>query len=98
MQLSPYHVVMLAPEAVLGVGKSLQEYGLEVAFHARRDPLFDPKLAPPQCDLTRSDIRILNARRARGRRVEAEKCGDDVPQSVPPARTDGHAETPSELR
>ena len=104
-QLSPYRVVMLAPEAVLAVGKSLQEYGLEVAVHARHDPLFDPNtswripdwmnveaLAPPQCDLTPSDIRILNARRAR-RRVEAEEYGDDVPQSVPAARTDGAPST-----
>jgi hypothetical protein len=107
-QLSPYHVVMLVPEAVLAVGKALQEYGLEVAVHVRHDPLFDPNtiwripdwmniepLAPPQCDLTPSDIRILNARRARRRRVEADKCGDDVLQSVPAVRTDGDAETTS---
>jgi hypothetical protein len=79
-QLSPYRVVMLAPEAVLAVGKFLQKYGLEFAVHARPDPLFDPNtiwripdwinvepLPPPKCKLTRSDIRILDARRARPR-------------------------------
>ena len=80
-QLSPYRVVMLAPQAVLAVGKSLEKYGLGIAVHARRDPLFDPNtiwripdwinvepLPPPKCKLTRSDIRILDARRARPRR------------------------------
>jgi hypothetical protein len=80
-QLSPYRVVMLAPEAVLAVAKSLQKYGLEVAVHARRDPLFDPNtiwripdwvnvepLPPPKCKLTQSDVGILIARRARPRR------------------------------
>src|SRR5262249_2889837 len=41
-QLSAHRVVMLAPEAVLAVGKSLQQYGLDVEVHGREDPLFDP--------------------------------------------------------
>jgi hypothetical protein len=77
-QLAAYRVVMLAPEAVLAVGKSLQQYGLDVEAHARDEPLLDPKtlwripdwvnveaLPPPPRKLTRSDIQVLNARRAR---------------------------------
>jgi hypothetical protein len=76
-QLSAYRVVMLAPEAVLAVGKSLQDYGLDVEVHGREDPLFDPNtvwripdwvnvepLPPPPRKLTTYDIRHLNARRA----------------------------------
>jgi hypothetical protein len=76
-QLSACRVVMLAPEAVLAVGKSLQQYGLDVEVHGREDPLFDPEtvwripdwvnvepLPPPARKLTTSDIQVLNARRA----------------------------------
>ena len=75
--LSAYRAIMLAPEAVLAVGKSLQEYGLNVEVHGREGPLLDPKtvwripdwvnvesLFPPPRKLTKSDIRVLNARRA----------------------------------
>jgi hypothetical protein len=75
--LSAYGVVMLAPEAVLAVGKSWQEYGLNVAVHGRDDPLLDPEtvwripdwinvepLPPPPRKLTRSDLQILQVRRA----------------------------------
>jgi hypothetical protein len=68
---------MLAPEAVLAVGKSLQDYGLDVEVQGREDPLFDPNtvwripdwvnvepLPPPPRKLTTYDIRHLNARRA----------------------------------
>jgi hypothetical protein len=77
-RLSAYRVVMLVPEAVLAVGKSLQQYGLDVEVHGREDPLLDPEtvwripdwikieaLPPPPRKLTRSDIQVLNARRAR---------------------------------
>jgi hypothetical protein len=79
-QLSACRVVMLAPEAVLAIGKSLQQYGLDVEVHARDEPLWDPKtlwripdwvnveaLPPPPRKLTASDIQVLNARRARVR-------------------------------
>jgi hypothetical protein len=75
--LSAYRAIMLAPEAVLAIGKSLQEYGLNVEVHGREGPLFDPKtvwripdwvnvesLPPPPRELTKSDFRVLNARRA----------------------------------
>jgi hypothetical protein len=77
-ELSAYRVVMLAPEAVLAIGKSLQEYGLDVEVYGREGPLFDPNtvwripdwvnvepLPPPPRKLTTSDIRVLTARRAR---------------------------------
>jgi hypothetical protein len=76
-QLSAYRVVMLAPEAVLAIGRSLQEYGLDVEVYGREDPLFDTNtvwripdwvnvesLPPPARKLTTSDIQVLNARRA----------------------------------
>jgi hypothetical protein len=76
--LSAYRVVVLAPQAVLAIGKSLQEYGLDVEVHGREGPLFDPNtvwripdwinvepLRPPARKLTTSDIHVLNARRAR---------------------------------
>jgi hypothetical protein len=76
-QLGPYGIIMKAPEAVLAVAKSFQEYGLGVAVHARDEPLLDPKtlwripdwvnveaLPLPLRSLTRSDSRILGARRA----------------------------------
>jgi hypothetical protein len=78
VQLSAYRVIMLAPEAVLAVGKSLQVYGLEVEIYGREDRLFDREtlwripdwvnvepLPPPSRKLTKSDILVLNARRAR---------------------------------
>jgi hypothetical protein len=62
---------------VLAVGKSWQEYGLNVAVHGRDDPLLDPEtvwripdwinvepLPPPPRKLTRSDLQILQVRRA----------------------------------
>jgi hypothetical protein len=77
-QLGPYAVVMKAPEAVLAVAKSFQEYGLGVAVHARDEPLLDPKslwripdwvnveaLPLPSGKLATSESRILGARRAR---------------------------------
>jgi hypothetical protein len=77
-QLSAYRIVMLAPEAVLGVGKSFQQYGLDVEVHGRDDPLFDPSTIwripdwmnvepspPPPRKLTCSDVQVLHARRAR---------------------------------
>jgi hypothetical protein len=77
-QLQPYRVVMLAPDAVLAVGKWFQEYGLGLDVHGRDEPLFDPqtlwripdwinveRLPPPTRRLTKSDIRILGARRAK---------------------------------
>jgi hypothetical protein len=75
-QLSAYRVVMLAPEGVLAIGKSWQEYCLDV--DGREDPLVDPNtfwripdwinveaLPPPARKLTKSDLCVLNARRAR---------------------------------
>jgi hypothetical protein len=78
-RLSAYRVVMLAPEAVLAVGKSLQQYGLDVEVHGREDPLLDPEtvwripdwikieaLPPPPRKLTTSDAPAhRRARRAR---------------------------------
>jgi hypothetical protein len=77
-QLSAYRIVMLVPEAVLAVGKSFQQYGLDVEVHGRDDPLFDPStiwripdwmnvepLPPPPRKLTRSDVQVLHDRRAR---------------------------------
>ena len=68
---------MLAPEAVLAIGKSLQQYGLDVEVYGREDPLLDPNtlwripdwvnvetLPSPPRKLTTSDIHVLNARRA----------------------------------
>ena len=76
-QLSAYRIVMLAPEAVLAVGKFFEQYGLEVEVHGRDDPLFDPEtiwripdwinvepVPPPQRKLTRSDLQVLHDRRA----------------------------------
>jgi hypothetical protein len=77
-QLSAYRIVMLAPEAVLAVGKFFEQYGLEAEVHGRDDPLFDPKtiwripdwinlkpVPPPRRKLTRSDVQVLHYRRAR---------------------------------
>jgi hypothetical protein len=76
-QLSAYRIVMLAPEALLAVGKFFEQYGLEVEVHGRDDPLFDPEtiwripdwinvepVPPPQRKLTRSDLQVLHDRRA----------------------------------
>ena len=96
-------VVMLAPEAVLAVGKSLQEYGLDVEVHGREDPLFDPNtvwripdwinvepLPPPPRKLTTSDIHLLNARRAHRPRPRGERptLGGNSIESLNDRRTE----------
>ena len=101
-QLSAYRVVMLAPEAVLAVGKSLQDYGLDVEVHGREDPLFDPNtvwripdwvnvepLPPPPRKLTYSDIHHLNARRAhRPAREASPTLGGNSMESPNDRRTE----------
>jgi hypothetical protein len=86
--LSAYGVVILAPEAVLAVGKSWQGYGLGVVAHGRDDPLLDPEtvwripdwinvepLAPPARKLTRSNLKTLQDRRAMPRPGEVTDEG-----------------------
>jgi hypothetical protein len=98
-QLSAYRVVMLAPEAVLAIGKWLQQYGLDAEAHGRDGPLFDPNtvwlipawvnvgpLPPPPRKLTTSDIQVLNARRAR-------RPARGVIGGQPDAQTNGKTQT-----
>jgi hypothetical protein len=71
---------MLAPELVISVAMTIEDYGLQHVAHGRAESLFDPKslwrippdinvipLPPPIRKITKIDLAVLNARRAGNR-------------------------------
>jgi hypothetical protein len=84
-QFQPYRMAMLLPEVVLSVAMTLENYGLNQVAHGRTEPMFDPEslwripadinltpLAPPVRKITKTDLAVLNARRA-GNRGKAKR-------------------------
>lgn len=79
-QFQPYRMAMLAPELVISVAMTIEDYGLQHVAHGRAESLFDPKslwrippdinvipLPPPVRKITKIDLAVLNARRAGNR-------------------------------
>ena len=71
---------MLLPELVLSVAMSIENYGLGFMPNGRKEPLFDPEtlwripsdvnldpIDPPTRKITKTDLAVLNARRAGNR-------------------------------
>jgi hypothetical protein len=84
-QLQPYRMAMLLPELVISIAMTIEVYGLQCVAAGRTEPLLDPESLwriPPDINLTplelptrkitRTDLAVLNARRAgnRGRRKQ----------------------------
>jgi hypothetical protein len=84
-QLQPYRIAMLVPELVIAIAMSIEGYGLKCVSSSRTDPLFNPESLwriPPDINvtpielptrkITKTDLAVLNARRAgnRGRRKQ----------------------------
>ena len=85
--LQPYRMAMLLPELVISVAMTFENYGLQQVAYGRTQPMFDPEslwripaninlnlnpLAPPARKITRTDLAVLNARRA-GNRGKANR-------------------------
>lgn len=79
-QFQPYRMAMLLPELVISVAMSIEDYGLNQVAHGQTEPMFDPEslwripgdinlisLPLPVRELTRTDLAVLNARRAGNR-------------------------------
>src|SRR5271168_317458 len=79
-QFQPYRIAMLLPELVISVAMTIESYGLRQVAHGRTEPLFDPETfwhIPPDINvtavplpvrkITKSDVAVLNARRAGNR-------------------------------
>jgi hypothetical protein len=79
-QLLPFRVTLLMPELIIGLGITIQRYGLQVPDLGQSESIFDPRtlwripedinVAPvPMLSrkLRREDVVILNARRAGNR-------------------------------
>jgi hypothetical protein len=79
-QFQPYRMAMLLPELVISVAMTIENYGLRRVAHGRREPLFDPESfwhIPPDINvsaiplpvrrISKSDVAVLNARRAGNR-------------------------------
>ena len=79
-QFQPYRMAMLLPELVISVAMTIEDYGLGHAARGRTEPMFDPQslwripadinltpLAPPDRKITKTDLAVLNARRAGNR-------------------------------
>jgi hypothetical protein len=84
-QFQPYRMAMLLPELVIAIARTIEKYGLQHVPHGRTEPLFDRKLfwripknikvaaiPLPVRRLTRTDVEVLNARRA-GNRGKAKR-------------------------
>ena len=84
-QFQPYRMAMLLPELVLAVAVSIEDYGLQQTAHGQTEPMFDRQslwripgdinltpLAPLDRKLTKTDLAVLNARRA-GNRGKAKR-------------------------
>jgi hypothetical protein len=84
-QLQPYRMAMLLPELVMSVAMSIEGYGLNQVAHGQTEPMFDPEslwripahiniapLPPPVREITRTDLAVLDARRA-GDRGKAKR-------------------------
>ncbi len=95
-QLLPYRMAMQLPDLVISVAMTIERYGLHYVVHGRTEPLFDPEsLWRIPCDINltpvplpariirRTDIVVLNARRA-GNRGRANRRSARLPQ---PGRT-----------
>jgi hypothetical protein len=78
--LQPYRMAMLLPEVVISVAMTFENHGLQQVAYGRTEPTFDPaslwripadinltRLAPPVRKITRTDLAVLNARRAGNR-------------------------------
>ncbi|MGB6540316.1 MAG: hypothetical protein WBF03_05485 [Xanthobacteraceae bacterium] len=86
-QFQPYRMAMLLPELVIGVAKTIEKYGLRHVPRGRTESLLDPESLwriPPKINvaaiplpprkITKTDIAVLNARRAGNRgRVNRRK-------------------------
>jgi len=83
--LQPYRTAMLMPELVIAVAMTFENHGLQQVAHARTKPMFDPEtlwripadinltpLSPPVRKITKTDLTVLNARRA-GNRGKANR-------------------------
>lgn len=79
-QFQPFRMAMLLPELVVSVAMTIENYGLQHVAHGRTEPLFDPESfwhIPPDINvaaislparmITRTDVAVLNARRAGNR-------------------------------
>jgi hypothetical protein len=84
-QLLPFQMVMLAPDLVIALARSFQKYGLRKETIGHQQSALDPKtvwriparmgvkaVAPPSRKISRSDVVVLNARRA-GNRGKANR-------------------------
>jgi hypothetical protein len=83
--LQPYRTAMLMPELVIAVAMTFENHGLHQVAQARTQPMFDPEtlwripadinltpLPPPVRKITKTDLTVLNARRA-GNRGKANR-------------------------
>jgi hypothetical protein len=70
-------MVMLLPEPVIAVAMTFEHYGLNQVAHGQTEPMFDPEslwriptdiniapLPPPVREITKTDLAVLEARRA----------------------------------
>jgi hypothetical protein len=84
-QFQPYRMAMLLPELVISVAMTIESYGLQHVAHSRAQPLFAPATfwhIPPDINvsaiplpvrrITKTDVAVLNARRA-GNRGKAKR-------------------------
>jgi hypothetical protein len=84
-QFQPYRMAMLLPEFVISVAMTIEDYGLRQVAYGRTEPMFDPQslwripgeinltpVGPPVRKITKTDLALLNPRRA-GNRGKANR-------------------------